>query len=258
MGQGNRVYDGGHMHRSAAARAVCDAAAEWANKAGDRTLTAVHLVKVLLASPTAKMHRALNAKASPPRGEPKLPLLEQWGRDLSLAASQGELAILPDRRAETKALVHALADRGGQSVLLICGRDELASSVVFAAACTMAQEPPAQGGITDRVVDVSRVDPGRGSDAPSLRILEELFVEAASDGRVILYVPPVELPTGPTKGNPWTDLLGNWLARRSVRCVCRTAEDAYRALAQDDSTWKRCAKAVWLRSEGGVEIPQEL
>ena len=73
MGKGHTVYAGGAMHRSAASRAVCEAAAVVADDNGERALTTVNLLTALLASPTAMITKALKAAADQPAADASAP-----------------------------------------------------------------------------------------------------------------------------------------------------------------------------------------
>jgi len=258
LGRGGSPYDGGQMHRSQAARDMCDAAARLADDSGGDTLMARHLFQAILAAATPAINRVLGDAASAKAVKrSKTPLLDECGEDLSRLAADGKLLPVPGRQAECKAVGAALGRRDCSVVLLATESDAAAREVAGAMAHAAAQKdaPAALKGA--RIVDVTGVSAGADT-LESLQRLQNVLAEAGSAGNVILFVPGIEAPPDAKKPGDWAGILQAAAVKGSPRCICRIAPEACRRWAQKDPVWKRMAQAIWIREERQNDVPIEL
>lgn len=258
LGTGDAQYDGGQMHRSQASRELFDAAARLADDLGGETLLAKHFLDVLLESPTEPISEALGAAGMGMPRRSDTPLLDEHGQDLTKMAAEGVLPDAVARNPESKALCQALARKDGKSVLLIGDSDDAAKAVVMAAAKAVAsrQAPPALRG--RRIVDASTLDPYGPDGNEAVKRLGQLLAEAATAEKVILLVPPLEVPGDREPGREWVEQLRLVLANRAVQCICRVAPDAFGSHVKRDPEVKRAVHVMWVQEESDAEVPWEL
>ncbi|MFQ5473737.1 MAG: hypothetical protein ACE5FA_12760, partial [Dehalococcoidia bacterium] len=79
MGSGSCKYGGGVIHRSSASREVFDRAARLADDTGSESLSPIHVLEVILASPSPTMEKTLGEAVGPriPRAT-ETPLLAEF------------------------------------------------------------------------------------------------------------------------------------------------------------------------------------
>ena len=260
LGSGGSPYDGGPMHRSPPSRQLFDAADRLADDARSDALAARHLLEALLAEPTAAIAKVLG-EAAGARPEParitKTPLLDEHGRDLTQLAAAGQLACPPGREAESKSVAHLLAQPNCCCVLLVgCDKDVMESVAATLAHMAIAGTP--KGLRAKRIIDVGAVQPQGSNANETTRLLDAVLAEAASVPDVIVLVPPIETVKTPASLDAWPARLKMALARGRIQCLCRVSEHAYQSRMAKDPQWRRIAKAMWVRAERSVELPDEL
>jgi len=253
VGKGKTPYEGGHIHRSRAAREVFEAAAQLANKAGTETLSAGHLLEVLLVSPTDAIVNALGGVAGlRPRNPVGTPFLNEYGRYVaSESIAQG---IVDSLKAECRALIHSLSLKNRRCVFLISDNDNLVFSVVHASAAV--EGPQSLKG--RRVLDLTALNPVGKEREKSIERLSQALVEATTKPEVILFLPAIDLSQRSNKEKQWADLLKTTLASGSAQCICRVGQEAYQSWIKKDSTWKRLAHTIWIRERTKRVVPSEL
>lgn len=266
LGKGGTPHQDGEIHRSAASRALFEAAAFVAESGGD-TLTPLHLLTALVQSPTPAIEKAVLGKAPHPTAPPALLLLEEHGKDLVKEASEGRLRANSTAEASGKALIQILLQKERKSILLITDQDDLAEKVAIAIACSIAGKKPAPGLKGRRLIDIaasSRLNAPKGM-APSLaeaaaelERLRRLLAEAASHQEIILLVPPVEVESKSLARDQWASLLRETLLEGNVQFICRVAPKMFTEHLRKDAVWKRQTEAVWLEKAAVGSIPREL
>ena len=91
LGKGGTPHQEEKVHRSAASRALFEAAAAFVAESGGETLTPLHLLTALIQSPTPAIDQAVLGKVPPPSAPAFLLLLDKHGKDLVKEASEGRL-----------------------------------------------------------------------------------------------------------------------------------------------------------------------
>lgn len=250
LGKGVSQFTGGIIHRSRLSREVFSSAENQAILAGSETLLAIHLLHALLASPSDKMVEAIGRAVRPVASDRgKTPLLDALGRDLAGHPKEGAQVVVANRRAEYKALIQVLGQEPRKCVFLISESDDAARQVVTAVAKAVIEKttPRSMRGI--RIIDISSL-------MPDTLQITRLFAEAAIDGRVILFGPPVVTdPPGADEG-VWSFI--DALKQVDVQCICRVAPEAYKCLVKRDGTWRKVAEVLYLSDGQMTELPSEL
>ena len=254
FGKGDAAYDGGRMHRSSASRDLFDAAARLADDAGSETMTALHMLKALLTSPTPVMAGVLEGAAGPRAPKPsETPLLEQYGRDLTQMARDGELKEVTERQAECKALLRNLAREPRQSVVLGCDSKRVVDAVVSAAAQAIAAGDVPAALKRKRLIDVTGTT-WRGETGPDRM---QLIAEAAGAADVILVAPPLKAPAEDAAPDAWWAIAEQAMKDASAQMICR-ADAAVCESAEGDVRWAKVARVMRLQDTTQDEIPWEL
>jgi ATP-dependent Clp protease ATP-binding subunit ClpC len=255
LGRGTAEHRHGPIHRSDAAKRAFDKSAKLAHKERASAMTAVHLLKALLANPTPAMVKVLGedaCKKDAKRGPS--PLLDRYGKDLTELAKEGKLAAVENRQAETKALLEFLASSKKPAAFLVTDSNKLARDVVVATATAISGGNAAPSLKDCRILDIS--DTCRPDTAEGLARLQGILEEAAAFSSIVLLLPTItDLPP---EANGWLTAMRTSIEQRQAKIICQESPDAYAALLAIDSAWKRFAQPIWLREQVGDEIPQEL
>ena len=267
LGKGGTPHQDGEIHRSAASRALFEAAATFVAESGGETLTPLHLLTAMVQSPTPAIEQAVLGKAPHSTAPPALLLLEKHGKDLVKEASEGRLRADSTAEPSGKALIQVLLQKERKSILLITDQDDLAEGVAMAIACSIAGKTPPPGLKGRRLIDITassrlnalkRMMPSLEETSAELERLRQLLAEAASHQEIILLVPPVEIESKSTDGRQWASLLRETLAKGDVQFICRVAPKVFTERLRKDGVWKRQTEAVWLEKAAVGSIPREL
>jgi len=250
LGRGTRERPTSPMHRSVAARKAFEDAAKLAHEQRVPGITAVHLLRSLLADPTPAMVKVLGKGA----GMTACPLLDRCAKDLTQLAQEGKLTPDRGRQAETKALLGSLAANSRPAAFLITDSDDLARDVVIATAAAVSGSTAAPSLKDCRILDVSEAC---RPDAPGSQAdLQGVLDEAAGSSSIILFVPPVvDTSQGPDQ---WAVVLRSGIEKRQAKIICRVSPDAYAAVLAGDPAWKRLAHPIWLLEHVPDGVPPEL
>ena len=267
LGKGDTPHQEEEVHRSAASRALFEAAAAFVAESGGETLTPLHLLTALIQSPTPAIDQAVLGKVPPPSAPAFLLLLDKHGKDLVKEASEGRLKADTTGEASGKAVLQILLQEKRKSILLITNHDDLAEGVAIAVACTMAGKEPPAGLKGRRLIDIaasSRLNaltgmkPSLEEEAAEVERLRQLLEEAASHPEIILLVPKVEVESKSAGRGLWASLLREKLAKGTVQCICRVPPTTFTEHLRKDAVWKRQTEAVWLEKVAVGSIPREL
>lgn len=259
LGKGGCQYDGGQIHRSSASRTLFDEAARLADDSRSETVMAIHLLKAMLAAPTATIVEVLGELARP--AEPsssKMPLLDEFGKNLIKAASEGKLSDTADREDESKALLASLAQKDKKSVLLVCDDSKAVETVVHATARKMSSRNVPQALRNCRLIDISGINPYGNDSKENLEKLTKLFAEVSSAGNVILFVPALEIDQEDGQSGKWHDQLKLVLGRKTFGCICRVDPQVFEKQIRKNAEWNKCASMMCISKEIRHEIPGEL
>jgi ATP-dependent Clp protease ATP-binding subunit ClpA len=276
LGKGDCPFRGGQMHRAQACRELFDTAARTAGEAGHETLTAVHLLEVILNSPTSALAQALSDFI--PRGRPmnlaaaieklrgqaaptiaraeqvsrtsKTSLLDKHGQDLTKIPLRTYPELPPPRTVEAKVLLEALKHRG--AVLLVGSSEQTALEVLLAAASALKLKGR-------RVIVLSRAAAAENPEGREL--WKKIFAEAAKARDVILYVPPITAVAGRGKTRSeeadWEDFLRE-VAQQSAAFICRVSTEVFEEQLRKEPVWRRQAQVIWIQETKLKSIPREL
>jgi ATP-dependent Clp protease ATP-binding subunit ClpC len=254
LGNGGNPYSGGTMHRSKASRELFEAAAVSAARDGCGTLTAHHLLNVILASPTPRMERALGDSGGVRLPTPlDTPFLDAVGRDLTHLAAEGKLAAVSGRQAEARALLAALSLGARHTVVFVTEDEHAARTVIEAAAQAIAGNRAPSNMRGRRIIDVSAARALSGAVTPAA----ELLAEAAAH-EVILYLGTIEPGADPADFERRVGLLKPRLKDGTARFLCRIAPHAYAQSAQRGTPWKQFAEVLYVHALRAKELPHEL
>lgn len=258
LGRGTCQRPPSAIHRSEAAKRAFADAARLAHEEHAPAMTAVHLLKALLASPTPAMVKVLGGAVvgrSGPAGA--TPLLDGNGIDLTRMAAEDKLTLGPGKQAEVKALCRLLTERNRPGILVI-GEEELVCEAMAAAARAIGRgtAPAALRGI--RIVDVTGMRPVNDNQRQAVDALGRMVDEAIKAGRLVLVLPP--LPESPRRngGDLWVTAIKSILAEGKLTCLLPVSPEQYAAHIQQDRDWRRLAHAVWINQAPSGEVPTEL
>lgn len=260
MGRGNSPFSGSRIHRSAASRKIFDVAAKLADEAGSEVVTAEYILEALMIAPTRAIEQVLgDAVGAKVRERNETPLLDKYGRDLTMLAANKDNYPGTDRMVEGKALINILSQPERKSVLLITDDEAAAMRAVIRAAQSIAMKdncPAVMKG--KRIVDVSGLKRSGKRDKKTEDHFEKLYAEATASEDTILFVPAIESAAHEGTFEGWSDLLRQIISRGSVQCICRVGSVAYRDYVKRDTVWKRLANAIWIHDEFKDQVPWEL
>jgi len=266
MGKGNTPHQEERIHRSAASRALFEAAAALVTESSEGILTPLHLLTALVESPTPAIDQAVLGKAPSPSLAENAGLLDKYGRDLVKEASEGKLKADSIAEISGKAVLQILLQKARKSVLLITEQEDLAERVAIAIACAMAGKEPPAGLKGRRLIDITASNPVKAlkgrkvsseEDAAELERLRQLLAEAVSHPETILLVPAVEITSKSAGRSQWASLLREKLAKGTLQCICRVTPATFKHLRKE-AVWKRQTEAVWLEKAALGTIPREL
>jgi ATP-dependent Clp protease ATP-binding subunit ClpA len=258
LGRGTCERGPGPVHRSQAAKRGFDDAARLAHEEHAPAMTAVHLLKALLASPTPAMVKVLGEAVAARAGTVGgTPLLDANGIDLAKVAAEDKLMLGPGKPADVKALCRSLVERSRTGILVI-GEEEPVCEAMAAAAKAIGRgtAPPALKGI--RIVDVTGVRAVNDDRQRAVDALGRMVDEAVNAGRIVLVLPP--LPVSPRRdgGDSWITAIKSILADGKLTCLLPVTPEQYAAHIQQDRDWRRLAHAVWIGQAPSGEVPTEL
>lgn len=259
LGKGGAPYSGGAMHRSPDSRTLFTTAATLAAETRSSTMTAVHILKALTATPTARIAQTINTSPQPPNRPPlALPQINALGRDLCApaASSKDMTASRETRQAECRALLQALGQQGRKSILLLTDQDQTAMDVVVAAAQAIATKKAPQPLQKRRLIDVSTLADWLSTE--KRQAITKLFAETSSAPEVILYLPPIPFQDHPAAWSDCDAFLKSYWKDGSVQCISRMGPESYERLIKKDKSWKQMVEVLYIRDTTQETLPQEL
>ncbi len=259
LGKGGVPYSGGQIHRSAASRTLFDEAARLADAAGSEVLSPAHLLAALLTSPTPAMTNLLGANPSAKGGKSsKTPRLNEFGKDLTRMAANGELPGSLGREAECKILLAALASKRRKSILLVSDNDGHVRDVVCDAARAIGSQQPVATLKGRRIVDVTSLKSASATTEEMLANLEAGWKEASSAKNIVLFGPAIGFANNNHGIDEWGELLKASLRQNDVQCICRVPRSVYQTVVDRDPDWRNHVEVMFIHAEAKTEIPTEL
>ena len=260
LGKGNHKYEGGQMHRSQATRVYFDKAAMLASEAGCDVLTGRHVLNAMLAEPTPAVAKAIDAcpareKKAP--AKPKMPVLNEFGKELRAWKQPEKDRDTGARRAEAKVVAHVLAQPHRNCVLLETGSDTLVREVLAGVVQMFEAKDVSAGLKGKKLMDVSEIEVTGKKGERNMDCLQTMMKEAAAAKNVMLFLPALE-PQDQT-GNPseWTSYLLASSGAVACQFVARMAPGIRRELGKDP-IWRKMAQIITLQENKPGVIPSEL
>jgi ATP-dependent Clp protease ATP-binding subunit ClpA len=184
--------------------------------------------------------------------------LERYGRDLTAAASDGELDPVIGRDAEIRRVMQVLARRGKNNPVLIgepgVGKTAVAESL--AQRIVAGEVPDALRGVRLVALDLGALIAGakfRGQFEERLRgVLAEVREADARDretsGGVVLFIDELHTVAGGDRaGSDAGSILKPALARGELRCIGATTPEDYRRSIGKDPALERLFQPVTIR-----------
>lgn len=198
------------------------------------------------ASPAKKKERHGKPHASPAKRfalDPKrFKLLSSLGRNLTLAAAQGELDPVAFRNHEIERTLDVLAKRHGNCPCLVGPAGVGKTSVVRGLAQRIADGEGVEG-LDDRVVveiTPAALLAGTGVRGSLAERMADLRAEvAAARGRVVIFFDEIHTLFGPDAGEEAATELKVALARGDLPCIGATTPDDFRKAIDSDAALAR-------------------
>ena len=260
LGKGTHKYEGGQMHRSQATRTYFDKAAMLASEAGSDVLTGRHVLNAVLAEPTPAMAKALAgcpAREKKAPVVPKMPVLNEFGKELKAQKEPEDDGKPSARLAEAKAVVHALAQPHRNCVLLETDSNTLLREVLTSVAQLLEAKGIPASLKGKRFIDVSEIEVTGKNGESNMDRLQTMIREAAAAKNVMLVLPALEPQDRTGKPSEWVGRLKVIGGPATVQFVSRLAPGLRREL-EKDSAWKKMAQIITLQEKKSGSIPSEL
>jgi ATP-dependent Clp protease ATP-binding subunit ClpC len=169
----------------------------------------------------------------------RFPTLRALGRNLMIAAANGEIDPVIGREREIEQLLDVLARRRANNPILVGPSGVGKTAIVEGLALWLVQSEQDCRGLTDRIIvelSLSGLFSGtgvRGALAEKLRALRSEVAD--SNGRVLLFIDEIHSLVGGPEGNDGlTNELKTALARGQLPCIGATTESEYRRLFERD------------------------
>jgi ATP-dependent Clp protease ATP-binding subunit ClpC len=191
--------------------------------------------------PTKKSKPAAHAKRFALDGK-RFRVLTQLGRNLTLAAAQGELDPVAFRNEEIERTLDVLAKRQGNCPCLLGPAGVGKTSVVRGLAQRIADGEGVEG-LDDRVIveiTLAALLAGTGVRGSLAERMAELRAEVtAARGRVVLFFDEIHSLFGPEAGEEATTELKIALARGELPCIGATTPEDFRRVIDADAALAR-------------------
>lgn len=254
LGAGGQAYTGGVVHRSQSTRALFDAAVTAAERRGEDSLAAPHLLQVLLAAPSPVMTKVLGdrlrrasdvAARSVPGRVPRAAATEgTTGKDLP-----GELAIAA--RSIAQCLV-----QGKRPAIVVVSESSEPADVAIRAATGIVSSGEGGKGRKMQVVDATDCGPTQEDDGVG-RVVEAV---AAVQGQPesVLYLPSFAGVMAVSGGKAWLEAVKEALQHKSTRCIAHVTAAGRSQLVDADGDWTRLLDTIWLLDTQLQDVPLEV
>ena len=178
-----------------------------------------------------------------PRPRQPMPLLEQFGRDVTRQAAEGRLSQIVGRETEVQLMTETLCRRTKRNPLLVgpAGVGKTAVVEGLAQRIVRGVVPEALLGVRLIALQPSTLIVGGHMIGELEKRMQTLLHEASQDG-VILFIDEVHTIVG-AGGMPGlsdlASLLKPALARGEIACIAATTDDEYRRFIEPDEALER-------------------
>ncbi len=259
LGKGGSPYAGGTIHRSAATRALFDAAARLAAGSRSDVVTARHLFEASLTSPSATIQEVLGGAPAASQPEPgRNPELKERWRRLAAMQLDGAVAVQQERHVEGKALLRMLAQATRKHVFLLGENEEAARATVASVAQAIARKTAPPGLLNCRIIDLAARAGAIEAGSQAEQQLMKALAEAAGAEGLILYLPALKLELDPAAMAGTDSPLAARMKTTGAQWICRIDPQSYASLVQRDKTWKDLAEVMHVHGALPNRLPHEL
>jgi ATP-dependent Clp protease ATP-binding subunit ClpA len=256
MGRGNKPFSGGVVHRSVASRQIFDIAGKLADDMDSDAVTAKHILTALMRAPTRLIKQVLGDTVGAKVKERRdTSLLNEYGKDLTKLAAEGNLPKTHNNDAGSKALVELLKQTNSRNIFLISDNDEVVKSIVFDTAFEIVADNSGSNLKTKRLFDCSRLRPSNVKYKEKFKHFKKTVDEVISSSDIILFIPPFDPSIDTHEDEFWSKLMQNTFG---MQCICRISPKNYLKCIKPNLSWKRHVHLVWIQEEISNEIPTEL
>lgn len=198
--------------------------------------------------PEAARHEAPEAPAS---GEGTTPFLDHFGRDLTLAAREGQLGPFVGRRQELLQIIQILARRSKNNPVLVgeAGVGKTAIVEALAMRITRGKDPQVLGGKRIIELNMGALVAGTAYRGQFEERIDQILREAISHPEIILFIDEIHTVVGAGRAEGTTDaanLLKPALARGKLRCIGATTIAEYRRHIESDTALERRFERVMI------------
>lgn len=262
LGKGGKPCENKVIHRSAAARVLCEMAEVQARFGEANAITPRHLWEAILLCQPPEFWK----NANPPAAggiKPAAALAPNHSdRDLVRLAKEGKICAAPGFEVQSRAAVEVLRSRNRRSLVLVSDSDSRLDGVVRSIACTLAREP-----VTAeqpwRLLDYALHDPLRANNevheaaASQVKLLGKVL-DAGTPAGTLLVLPAMEGWPPSAAGLAWIAILRTALTRGNAQFICRASAAVYADSLRKDPIWRQCTESLWLVHHEAGTIPHEL
>ncbi len=257
LGTGGVPFKGGSLGQSQACKDLFDAVIKKATDSRYETIMLIHLLEIMMQSPTPVMAEVLGSAIGPKIEPPAdAPLLNTLGRNLTIMARKGNLDVKKEKPVEAMALVHDLAGKANSSILLIADREEDSRAVVVTAVKALLDIKDKPDLRSKQVIDLSGVPHEGKKPEEGMENLRKCIEESRKHAQVILFLP--ELKFSPDEaGSEWAHMLEEEAGKGGFQCICSIRPGDYQNLTALDPAWSKNFRLIWIH-DLKKDIPDEL
>lgn len=192
------------------------------------------------------------------------PLLEIYGRDLTLLAAEGKLGPVIGRSSELNRLIEVLVRHGKNSAILIGAPGTGKTAIVEKLALEINRGNVPSRLLGKRLIELNfaALIAGTSYRGEFEERLQGIVTEAETDGNIILVIDEFHtvVGAGATKesGLDASNILKPYLARGAITCIGITTSDEYRTYIERDRALARRFQPVQVTEPSETETAQIL
>ncbi len=195
---------------------------------------------------------------------PATPFLDNYGRDLTLAARRGELAPCVGRKDEMRLVAQVLCRRTKSNPVLV-GDPGVGKTCIVEGLAQHICSPDAPKAIRDwRIVEITMgsLIAGAAHQGEFEGRLETLLGEAKADPKLILFLDEIHTLVGAGggsgKGMDAGQILKPAMARGEIMLIGATTTAEYRRYIESDAALERRMQMVWVNEPSRAEAVEIL
>ncbi len=196
-------------------------------------------------------------------GEPRTPLLDRYGRDLTLLAREGSLPPLIGREEEMLSLARVLVRQRKANAVLVGEAGVGKTGIVEGLAARLASEGAPSDLANVRIVELtmSAMVAGTKYRGEFEERMEAVLKEARETPGVILFLDELHTVLGAGAATGATDaasILKPMLARGEIRVIGATTAGEYQRYVEEDPALQRRFAVIWVEEPTRAEAVEIL